>query len=569
MSERKSRKLPTLIILALIAVLAIGTVIYKVFNLGSPTTQKVNTSEYYEAEAGKAAVIVNGKLTNVRAVLKNQQIYLRLGLVTEQINSHFYYETKERILFYTSAEEIVEADATSLHNSARIFFDIDEDNESSTLGASDRIYVLLSYVANYTNIDYEYYTNPSRVFIRSIFGECEEGTAAGGAQLRTGANNSSPVLEELERGTGLWIISRENGWSKVYAGEGCGHAGYLKDEEISDVETKTVPDKYVAPSYNYNLLGEKVCMVWHQVFTESGVKKLDKLLKITSGANVISPTWFSVTGSDGTIESRANKEYVSKAKAKGLKVWALVENFNTDNTLDYSALLGSRSSRRKMTDTLVSKALEYGIDGINVDFEGLPSGSGEAYRQFIRELSISCHKNGLVLSVDCYVPSAWTGHYYRKDISEAADYFIVMAYDEHYEGSDAGSTASIGFVEDALKNTIEEGVDPKRFIAAIPFYSRLWSGEGGSLESSTISMDDMREFMGKYKDYARWDENSEQYYVSVTVDGVLKRLWAEDGKSLAAKLEVVREYNVAGIACWKLGMENVDAWGKIKDYLNR
>ena len=73
MSERKSRKLPTLIILALIAVLAIGTVIYKVFNLGSPTTQKVNTSEYYEAEAGKAAVIVNGKLTNVRAVLKTSR----------------------------------------------------------------------------------------------------------------------------------------------------------------------------------------------------------------------------------------------------------------------------------------------------------------------------------------------------------------------------------------------------------------------------------------------------------------------------------------------------------------
>ena len=146
MKAEANRKLPTLIILALLAVLVLGTVIYKVFNLGAPTTKKVNLSEYYEAEAGEAAVIVNGKKTNVRAVLKNQQIYLRLGLVTEQINSHFYYEPSEKILFYTSATGVEESDSTSLYESARVFYDIEEDADTPTKSADERIYVLLSYI---------------------------------------------------------------------------------------------------------------------------------------------------------------------------------------------------------------------------------------------------------------------------------------------------------------------------------------------------------------------------------------------------------------------------------------
>lgn len=567
MKAEANRKLPTLIILALLAVLVLGTVIYKVFNLGAPTTKKVNLSEYYEAEAGEAAVIVNGKKTNVRAVLKNQQIYLRLGLVTEQINSHFYYEPSEKILFYTSATGVEESDSTSLYESARVFYDIEEDADTPTKSADERIYVLLAYIEKYTNIEVEYYTNPSRIFIRSKFGESTTAKATSGAALRSGGDNGSPVIQELDSGQELWVVSSENGWNLVYAGGACGHAGYLTDAELKDAEKQTVPDKYTAPKYEYRLLDKKVCLVWHQVFNESGVKKLDSLLKTASGANVVSPTWFSVTASDGTIESRANKDYVKKVKAKGMQVWGLVENFNTDNTLDYSLLLGRRESRYKMVQYLTSQAKEYGLDGINVDFEGLPANAGEGYRQFIRELSIACHKEEIVLSVDCYVPSAWTAHYHRSDIAEAADYLIVMAYDEHYEGSEAGSTSSIGFVEDAIKNTIAEGVDPDRLVVAIPFYSRLWRGDGSSLTSTTIGMDDMKQFLAAHSESAKWDEACEQYYVSVVIDGAINRLWVEDAKSLTEKLSLIENSNTAGIACWKLGMDNADAWEAIGKYL--
>ena len=113
--------------------------------------------------------------------------------------------------------------------------------------------------------------------------------------------------------------------------------------------------------------------------------------------------------------------------------------------------------------------------------------AGEGYIQFIRELSIKCKKNDIVLSVDNYVPSSYTAFYNRKEQSCFADYIIIMGYDEHYKGSEeAGSVASIDFVKNGIKNTLKE-VPAEQTILALPFYTRLWAETTGEDKKVTVT----------------------------------------------------------------------------------
>lgn len=75
--------------------------------------------------------------------------------------------------------------------------------------------------------------------------------------------------------------------------------------------------------------------------------------------------------------------------------------------------------------------------------------------------------------MDNYVPAAYNAYYDREEQAVFADYIVVMAYDEHYNGSEEGSVASIGFVEQGIKDTLEE-VPAEQVILGVPFYTRVW-----------------------------------------------------------------------------------------------
>ena len=125
----------------------------------------------------------------------------------------------------------------------------------------------------------------------------------------------------------------------------------------------------------------------------------------------------------------------------GLQVWALLDNFSSD--VQTEVLLSSTSTRRKLINSLMEDVREYDLDGLNMDFEGIREEAGVHYIQFLRELSISCREEGIILSVDNYVPSASTEFYDREEQGIVADYVIIMGYDEHYAGGEPGSVASI------------------------------------------------------------------------------------------------------------------------------
>ena len=558
MGAKQNKKLPVLIVIILIVLVLAVSFIYERLHADTPTDKMADLNDIYQSEDGTAAVIANGVLSEARAEWRGQTAYLNLGIVRDELNDHFYWDDNEKLLRYTTANEVVRADAESTYQGVPVFFEQGKND-----AAESRVYISLDYVSCYTNMQVETYSAPSRVFLRTIYGESEYADVAEETAVHSKANVKSPLLVKASAGSRLWVIREEGSdWLYVYVGgEDGGVVGYVQRKLVSNLETVDDAGPYQQPEYTHLSLSEPIRMVWHQVFQESGLDAWDSLMENVSGVNVLAPTWFSIVDSEGTVESRANQEYVDRAHANGMQIWALVENINSEVKLDNARLLNTTSSRNRIIQTLIEQALAYGIDGLNVDLEGLPSSAGSGYIQFIRELSVECRKNGLILSVDNYVPSAWTTHYQRDKQAEVIDYLVIMAYDEHYNGSEAGSTASFPFVENGIANTIAQGVPADRIICAVPFYSRIWHGDGSSVSSETISMPNMQAYIAEHELTPVWEDDIAQNYVEYTdEEGTLNRIWVEDASSLQAKIDVIRNYSLAGVAGWKLGMETSDVW---------
>ena len=558
MGAKQNKKLPVLIVIILIVLVLAVSFIYERLHADTPTDKMADLNDIYQSEDGTAAVIANGVLSEARAEWRGQTAYLNLGIVRDELNDHFYWDDNEKLLLYTTANEVVRADAESTYQGVPVFFEQGKND-----AAESRVYISLDYVSCYTNMQVETYSAPSRVFLRTIYGESEYADVAEERAVHSKENVKSPLLVKASAGSRLWVIREEGSdWLYVYVGgEDGGVVGYVQRKLVSNLETVDDAGPYQQPEYTHLSLSEPIRMVWHQVFQESGLDAWDSLMENVSGVNVLAPTWFSIVDSEGTVESRANQEYVDRAHANGMQIWALVENINSEVKLDNARLLNTTSSRNRIIQTLIEQALAYGIDGLNVDLEGLPSSAGSGYIQFIRELSVECRKNGLILSVDNYVPSAWTTHYQRDKQAEVIDYLVIMAYDEHYNGSEAGSTASFPFVENGIANTIAQGVPADRIICAVPFYSRIWHGDGSSVSSETISMPNMQAYIAEHELTPVWEDDIAQNYVEYTdEEGTLNRIWVEDASSLQAKIDVIRNYSLAGVAGWKPGMETSDVW---------
>ena len=300
--------------------------------------------------------------------------------------------------------------------------------------------------------------------------------------------------------------------------------------------------------------------------SEAANATLDDVVRDTQGMNVISPTWFALTDNEGGIRSIASQNYVSRAHSLGLEVWALVDNF--DNNVSSYEVLSKTSSRTRLIQNLMNEVLRYDIDGINVDFEDLSYDAGEPFVQFLRELSIQCRLNGIVLSVDNYVPRESTAHYDRPEQGVVADYVIIMGYDEHWGGGGvAGSVASIGFVEDGIRQTVDK-VPSHKVINALPFYTRVWKTREGQVSSEALDMETAQNFITNNNVEVYWDQETCQNYGQIQKGDTLYQVWLEDAQSIETKLTIMQKYDLGGVAAWKLGFETPDIWAVIAAYLN-
>lgn len=581
MDRRKTRQsviLGIFVITVIILILVISRIVARY----TPGKEEQDLYEYYQiADEKEAALVWNHEVLDEKAHMIDGRVYLSYENVKKLLNSRFYWDENENLLLYTTASDVITVEAGEKN-----YFVTKEKKAKDykiVIADEDTAYIALDYVLDYTDFEYELYENPYRVVVRTSWEKETVATVKKETQLRYRGGIKSPILKQLSKEEQVILLEEGEDWDKVVTMDGL--IGYVMSKKLGKSEEVSYQHKdSKQEEFSHNLKEDKVNMVWHQIFSLEENNNIAKVLTQSKGVNVVSPTWFKLQDNQGNITSLADAAYVKYCHNQGVEVWALVTNIEAEG-VDEEKVFNYTSNRNHLVNQLIAAAIQYELDGINIDMESLDASVGEGYVQFIRELSLKCKNNGIVLSVDNYVPSDYTAFYNRKEQAVFADYVVIMGYDEHYYGSEEGSVASFGFVKKGLEDTLKE-VPKEQVILAAPFYTRVW-------EETPKSADEMEQVEAASEDYvpydldsvavgmeegwnrveangveAQWLEEEGQYFAQYDLDGKTYKIWLEDSKSMEKRLKLAKKQQIAGMAFWKSGLEDVSIWDTIIKYMN-
>ena len=569
MKKRVFTVLVPIVLILLVAAVALGSILFEKF---SYSKNRADLNEYFGiTQADEVAMVVQDSIVDEKAKLVDGMSYFTLSTVEQYFTDRFYVNSVEQVLLFTTDTDVVRI---NIGDGSNVMYVSDAGQELPYKAAfyeGDTLYIAADYVQKFANFEYHVYDAPLHMQVYTQWNSYTSMTVSKKTALRYQGGIKSDILTELEKGDEVAVLEQMENWSKVKTSSA--FIGYVENKYLT--EEKTV-ERLCSTGFQEivyaNVKKEgTINLAFHQVFAEVGGDELASALAATKAVNVVSPTWFRLNNNSGDFTSIANASYVSKAHELGIEVWALITDVDSTDLygveIDFVELLSSSVNRRHLIDGLMAQVDTYGLDGINIDFEKVKKDSGIHFVQFLRELSIETRKRGVVLSVDNYVPSEYTAHYNRKEQGIVADYLIIMGYDEHYVGGgEAGSNASIGFVESGIANT-KEVVPADKIINAVPFYTRVWESGTDGLKASTLTMSAQKDWIAKSGVTPVWVDEVCQNYAEYESNGTLYQCWLEDVESLRVKLEVMKTQEIAGVASWKLGIEDTAVWDAIAEYV--
>ena len=522
-----------------------------------PTKERADLNSYFSVSGDNVELYLNHEkvkdgeqLTIGR--MRDGEVYLPYGFVVRNLNIRFYYDDVEKNLRYALPEELL------------LFTDGEkgEDGKADFFTDGKNIFISLSLIEKHTALLSRNYTDSEhkRVFLENVFTPATVASLKKKEALRVQGGVKSPILTDLEAGAKVTVLEKMEKWSKVETEDG--FIGYLRNSRLNKETSEERSSDFKAPEYSHKNLGDgvKPVLAFHQISSAEANKGLQSLLTNATGVNILAPTWYAIKDNEGNLSSYSDTAYVALSHSTGRKVFATLNNFDAGK-IDLKSLLSSGIKRSKLIEALMKDMQEKGIDGINVDIELLPEKAARDYLEFMRELSIACRKNGLYLSVDCYVPFNYNAYYNIQELGTICDYVVIMCYDEHYAGSEeAGSVSSLSYVSRGIEETAAV-MDKDRIIIALPFYTRVWiTDQSGKLRSEALSIKAAAAWIQEKNVSLEWLSEIGQNYGSIQDGNEKKEIWMEDEKSMKEKMKLLKENGIQGVAAWKLGQEPEGFW---------
>ena len=575
---KKKQILPILIIVGLIVLVLLFIVGSKLIEKYTPTKEHKELTEYYGIiEDSQVAITLNNTVLENYGVMLDGHVYLDYKFVHDVLNSRFYWDANENILLYTTSSDVIsaKADETS-YNIGKSSTDYGRPIVKAT---ADSAWVDMEFVKTYSDFTYTVYESPSRVVITNEWKEITISTLKGNTEVRFKGGIKSPILADVKKGDVLTILETDEKWTKVCTEDGI--TGYVRSNKVKNTEKKTLTSEYKPETFHHIKKEQTINFLWHPVYSTAANNEISSIISTAKGLDVVSPSWFKLKDNKGNLSSFASLDYVNYCHNHDVEVWGMVKNMDLDSSdIDINYILTHTSTRQNLVNQIVSKALQYNLDGINIDFEQLSESKiGDAYIQFLRELSIKCENNDILLSTAVYTPAAYNSVYKYGEQTDFVDYICLMAYDQHYgQASGEGSVAALDWVEEGVKNTLAEGVPAEQLILGVPFYTKLWKLTPTSNDSAVdttyiigfenLGLTSAKKWMNNNITTPVWLEESGQYFGEVVKSGTTYKMWLEDETSIEKKLSLMQEYKLAGAAFWSSDLDNSSVWDVIIKYIN-
>ncbi len=564
------------VICAIVLIVVIGAVAFgsQIIEKYSYSSEKADVYEYFHiVKQEEVAIVLQDEMMAEKALLIDGKYYFDMATVQAYFNDRFYVDETEGLLIYTTPTQVIK----TVLGASTYTVDAEEIDAGYIIslqkGDAHTYYIAVDYVKQYTNFSYEVFTDPNHMQVYTQWDERKVANIKKDNAVRLRGGVKSPILTEVLQGETVVVLEEMENWSRVKTPNA--YIGYIENSILEEEreEALTPVTDYEVPEYTSLTKDKKICLGWHAIYSVSGNDTLGTVTANATGMNVIAPTWFSLSDNQGHFQSLAQASYVEKAHQKGLEVWGVIDDFNYKSNnnaeVDLYTILSTTTSRTQLVTGIMEATASCGMDGINIDFESVNKESGIHFVQFLRELSIECRKNGIVLSVDNYVPFNFNSYYDLEEQGAVADYVIIMGYDEHWAGcQEAGSVASINYVKNGIEKAVSY-VPSKKVVNALPFYTRLWITSGVEVSSEAYPMSRTEEVLKTYGMTTQWDEETNQNYGRVETGGKVYEMWVEDSKSILAKVNVMQNLDLGGVAAWRLGHETAGIWDILAAYVGQ
>ena len=328
-------------------------------------------------------------------------------------------------------------------------------------------------------------------------------------------------------------------------------------------------------------IGSAYSGIYNMTYMYPGTNALSYVDNTKDSLSSVSLNYFGVDkNSDGsvklTISSSLNTTFINQMHAKGIKVVPYIQTPWSDQKMAVFAM----DQREKLTSDIAAAVAKYNLDGINVDIENLPASSRDAQTDFMKllrskipaqkEVSIAVASNPKGLT------TGWVGSYDYVNLSKYSTHLMIMAYDQHSNGSPEGPVAGLPWVEATIQKALSQGVPASKIVLGIPFYGRYWKTDG-SVNGSSVTMKTMDTWIEHYKPTLSFNTTEQTAYASLTVKtgdtfssltpGTY-HIWYENEDSLKAKLALVDKYQLKGAGTWALSQEKPEVWDYYSQYLN-
>ena len=584
MKKRKKKNrinkqiLPVLVVVGLIFLIVSITLGVKLIQKYSPSKEHLELTNYYElVDDSQVAITLNHTVMDQFATLIDGHIYLDYNFIHDFLNERFYWDSNENILLYTTANDVISANAEATNY--LIGKSSNDYGRVIVRATSDSAWVDIDFVKLYSDFTYSYYESPSRIVITSDWKDITISTLKGKTQVRLKGGIKSPILADVKKGDVLTILESDTKWTKVCTEDGI--VGYVKSNKVKKTETKTLVSEYQPENFHHISMNKQINLLWHPIYSAAANDQVATVLSESKGVNVICPTWFKLKDNNGNLSSMASTTYVNYCHSQGVKVWGLVKNLDlASDSIDVNYILTHTSSRQNLVNQIIAQALQNNLDGINIDFESLSEDEiGDAYIQFLRELSIKCENNDLVLSTSVYMPASYNEVYKYHEQADFVDYICLMAYDQHWgQASGEGSVAALNWVNEGVDNTLAKNIPANQIVLGMPFYTKLWKLTPTSDDTSTemtyrierenLGLTSAANWMNDNISKPEWLEDCGQWYGETVKNGVTYKMWLEDADSLEQKLKLMQEKGLAGAAFWSSDLDNSEAWDIIIKYIN-